>query len=273
MRLVIITCYFGKLPWYLCYFLHSCGYNPTIDFCVITDDVSYEGRLPLNVRFVYKSLEELRMLASDKLGLPVKIENGYKCCDWKPAYAFLFPEIVNGYDFWGHGDLDVIYGNIRSFITDEVLCNHDLVSVRPDWVTGCFLLFRNCDKMNRLFMHSRDYERVFTDSRHYCFDETNFQHDAFTAGKRYTEVPSEIESMMHVVQRLAEAGYIRPYFDLHIIEGRPGRLAWNRGTLVYKKEYEALLYHLIRLKEIYRPEKIPRRMPEAFIISPTRIYL
>jgi hypothetical protein len=121
-------------------------------------------------------------------------------------------------------------------------------------------------------MQSKDYQRVFTESRHFCFDETNFQHDAFTEGKRYREVPSEVESMMHVVQRLEEEGTLRAYFDQHIIEGRPGRLTWSKGTLSYKREYECLLYHLIKLKEVYRPIRLPRRMPETFFISPTRIY-
>ncbi|HEY4108054.1 DUF6625 family protein [Puia sp.] len=272
MRLAILSCYFGKLPWYLAYFLHSCAYNPTVDFFILTDDRSYEGGHPPNVHFVYRTLEEVQALASARLGVPVQLGNGYKLCDLKPAYGFIFRELVEGYDFWGHGDIDIIYGNIRNFITKELMREYDLISVRADWLTGCFLLFRNCDRVNRLFMQSRDYRRVFADGRHYCFDETNFQHDAFTDGKRYTEIPSEIESMMHVVRRLEEAGTIRPYFDHYIIEGTPGRLAWDKGTLSYKKEYEVLLYHLIKLKEVYRPVRVPRRIPETFFISPTRIY-
>lgn len=272
MSLAILTCYFGKLPWYFRYFLYSCGYNPTVDFYIITDDASLAEQYPPNVHFVYRTLEEVRALASARLGLDARIENGYKFCDFKPAYGVIFRDFVAPYDFWGHADIDIIYGNIRSFITDETLQAYDLVSVRADWLTGCFLLFRNCDKMNTLFQHSKDYQRVFTDPRHYCFDETNFQHDAFTEGKSWRQTPSEIESMMHVVQRLGEEGYLRPYFDQHIIEGRPGRLTWRRGTLSYKNEYEALLYHLIKLKEVYRPTHLSRRIPETFFISPTRIY-
>jgi hypothetical protein len=272
MRLAILTCYFGKLPWYFRYFLYSCGYNPTVDFYIITDDASFAGEHPANVHFVYRSLEEVRVQASARLGLAASIENGYKFCDFKPAYGIIFQDIVAPYDFWGHADIDIIYGNIRSFITDPIMQAYDLISVRADWLTGCFLLFRNCDKMNRLFMRSKDYQRVFTDPRHFCFDETNFQHDAFSEGKRYQEVPSEVESMMHVVQRLGEEGYLRPYFDQHIVEGRPGRLTWSKGTLSYKNQFEALLYHLIKLKQVYRPARLPRRMPETFFISPTRIY-
>jgi len=272
MRLAILTCYFGRLPWYFRYFFYSCGYNQTVDFYIITDDRSFEGQPPANVHFVFMSLDELREQASLQLGLAVRIDNAYKLCDLKPAYGIIFRDLVAGYSFWGHGDIDMIYGNIRSFITDELLQGYDLISVRHDWLTGCFLLFRNSEKVNRLFMHSKDYQRVFTDPRHFCFDETNFQHDAFHEGKRYREIPSEVESMMHVVQRLAEEGSLRAHFDQYIIEGRPGRLTWSKGTLSYKREFECLLYHLIKLKEVYRPVRMPRQMPETFFISPTRIY-
>jgi hypothetical protein len=272
MSLAILTCYFGNLPWYFPYFLHSCSYNPTVDFYIITNDPSHDGRQPANVHFIYRSLPQIQALASEKLGFPVGMNNAYKICDLKPAFGFIFHEILAPYDFWGHGDLDIIYGNIRNFITDELMRDYDLISVRADWLTGCFLLFRNCDRMNRLFMKSKDYRRVFTDPRHFCFDETNFQHDAFTEGKSYRDVASEIESMMHVVQRLEEEGEIKTYFEQYIIEGRPGRLAWDKGTLTYKNEYEALLYHLIKLKEVYRPARPPHRIQEKFFISPTRIY-
>jgi hypothetical protein len=272
MKIVIITCYFGKLPWYFKYFLHSCAYNSSIDFFIITNDHAFENKYPSNVHFVYQTLEQINTMASSKLTFTVRIENGYKFCDFKPAYGFLFSEIISGYDFWGHGDIDVIYGNIRNFITDEMMAAHDLISVRPDWAPGCFLLFKSTEKMNKLFMHSKDYKKVFSSNQHYCFDETNFQHDAFSDGKKYVAIPSEIESMMHVIRRLEESGYIKPYFDLHIIEGRPGRLKWDKGILTYKNGYEALLYHLIKLKEVYRPKSLSKKIPDTFHISPTRIY-
>ena len=78
--------------------------------------------------------------------------------------------------------------------------------------------------------------------------------------------------MMHVIQRMEEKGYIKAYFELHIVEGRPGRLKWDRGVLTYRNEYEALLYHLIKLKEVYKPKKLPIAIPHTFYISSNRIY-
>ncbi len=34
----MLTCWYGPYPWYFPYFIHSCGFNPTIDFILITDN-------------------------------------------------------------------------------------------------------------------------------------------------------------------------------------------------------------------------------------------
>jgi hypothetical protein len=267
----LITCYFGQLPWYLDYFIHSCKYNPTVDFFIITDDKTYLKELPANVKLIYQTLEEVCFLASEKLGFPVNITYGYKLCDFKPAYGLIFSEILNDYDFWGHTDIDIIFGDIRQFMTDEQLENYDLISVRPDWITGCFLLYRNTDKLNTLFTHSKDYKKVFTSPVHYCFDETNFAHDAFSEGTSYLEIDTEIESMMHVVKKMEAIGQLKPYFDLHIIEGLPGRLKWENGKMYYRNKYEILLYHMIYFKKQYNPGHI-NQIPGYFTISPAKIY-
>ncbi len=270
--IAIITCWYGKFPWYYSYFIQSCLFNPTIDFYIITDNDDSLIEKAANVKFIYKTLKDIEDKASLRLGFKVNIQNPYKLCDFKPAYGYIFSELIENYDFWGHGDIDLIFGNIRTFITDDLMNNYDLISVRPDWVPGCFLLFKNIPKMNLLFTQSKDYEKVFRSGTHFCFDETNFSHELFTAGYKYTEISSEIESMMHVIKRLEELHQIRPYFDLHIVEGRPGRLKWCNGILIYRNQFEVLLYHLIKLKEVYQPKNIRKEIGGTFFISPTRIY-
>jgi hypothetical protein len=259
------------MPWYFEYFVHSCSYNPTVDFIIINDDDTYVKTLPANVKLVYHTKEQVSRLASEKLGLLVIIENGYKMCDFKPAYGLIFSELLGAYDFWGHTDIDIIFGNIREFMTDDLLAEYDLISVRPDWITGCFLLYRNEGRTNKLFMNSRDYKKVFTSQVHYCFDETNFAHDDFSEGTSYLEINTEIESMMHVVKKMEAANYIKPYFDLHIIEGLPGKLKWQAGKMYYRNKYEILLYHMIHFKKLGEPQH-KKRIPESFCISTTKIY-
>ncbi|MFC0513593.1 DUF6625 family protein [Mucilaginibacter angelicae] len=270
-NIALITCYIGKLPWYFHYFVHSCSYNPSIDFFIFTDD---NTRIPVpgNVKVIYKTLDDIVKLATAKLNLEINITNGYKLCDFKPAYGLIFSDILSGYDFWGHCDIDIIFGNIRSFITDDLLARHDLISVRHDWLSGCFLLYQNTHKLNHLFLHSKDYKKVFGSSQHYCFDETNFAHDAFTNGMLYTDVETEIESMTHVVKKLEARNYISPFFDFLIIEGLPGRLRWDNGEMFYRNRYEVLFYHLIYFKRLPNLPKKVVNIPQSFTISPSKIY-
>ncbi|MBB6112882.1 hypothetical protein SAMN05421821_1242 [Mucilaginibacter lappiensis] len=269
--IALLTCFFGKLPWYFAYFVHSCRYNPDVDFIVVTDDTESLIPLPSNVRLIQKTLDEVSQLAAEQLGMEVNITYGYKMCDFKPAYGVIFARLLSSYDFWGHTDLDIIFGNIRDFLSSELLENYDLISVRPDWLTGCFLVYRNIEKVNRLYEHSKDYRKVFTDERHYCFDETNFSHDDFSEGKAYYNIHTEVESMMHVVKKMEAAGYIKPHFDLFIIEGVPGKLHWHEGRLYYRKKYEVLLYHLIYLKKRYQRKRLKGVVPGHFRITPSRI--
>ena len=270
MKIAMIITYFGEFPWYFKYFIHSCRYNLSVDFFIITDNEVQEN-FPPNVHIVKKSMSETINLIEQKLGLKVDIFFAYKLCDFKPAYGVIFSELIEGYDFWGHGDLDVIYGNIRNFMTDELLSEHDLISVRHDFLTGFFTLFRNCTKMNELFRQSKDYEKIFKSPRHFCFDETNFTVEQFNEGIPYTEIQTEIESMTHVVKKLQEQNYLNAYFNFHVIEGNPGRLRWKSGTLTYKKEFEIMLYHMVRFKKYCVPTKMTK-IPDVFYISPTRIY-
>lgn len=270
--IAVLICFLGKLPWYFNYFIHSVKYNSTIDFYIITDDRNSPINPPLNVKMIYKDRRDINQLATQKLGFKTNIKDGYKMCDFKPAYGFLFSNIIEGYDFWGHADMDVIFGDIRHFITNNVLEKHELINVRHDFLAGYFLLFKNTRKMNTLFMQSKDYEKVLSSEVHYCFDETNFQYNDFTSILAYPKKKHEVESMTHLVKRLEKANQLKTYFELHSIEGVPGKLNWVDGKLYYRNQYEILLYHMIYLKNIYKPKRVPHEIPETFSISPTSIY-
>lgn len=269
---IIITCYFGKFPWYFSYFLHSCLYNPSIDFFIITDNRTAILNKPENVKIIYKTLKEIKTIASEKLGFTVNIDYPYKLCDFKPAYGFLFHEIIKGYDFWGQSDLDIIYGDIRGFITDEMLDNYDFISLRHDYTTGCFAIYRNNEKMNTFFMRSKDYKLVFSHPKHYCFDECNFVWDELTAGKSIFDLETEIESFTHLIKAAVMTKEINAHFDFILMEGKTGRVVFDKGKIIYKKQFEAVLYHLFWLKKLYIPKKLPQKIPDKYYISPTRIY-
>jgi len=264
--------YLGNYPWYFPYFLHSCRYNPTVDFLIFTDNKA-KLDLPPNVKIIPYSLEQFKTEASKALGFEVAIESGYKLCDFKPAYGFIFRDWIKNYDFWGYCDVDVIFGNIRAFMTDELLNEYDIISARHDYLTGCFALYRNNEFMRELFKQSKDYRKVFTEPRNFFFDETNFAFEAFEKGLHYSLIKTEIESMTHVVRRLQEANKLKAYFEFQIVEGFAGNMLWNKGTLIYRKQFEAMLYHLVRFKRKYsEPVNLQRTIPDKFRIGKKKIY-
>ena len=81
---------------------------------------------------------------------------------------------MKGYDFWGWGDLDVVYGDIRHFMTDEVLSSHKMIS---GW--GHLTLYHNDEETNTYFMKPikgyQDYKDVFTHSESRYYDEYKYK--------------------------------------------------------------------------------------------------
>lgn len=245
--IAVIICYFGNLPWYFKFFAESCRHNPSIDFFLFTDVRNSEISLPKNLKEFPLNLAEFSKITSDKFDLDIHVKNGYKICDFRPSFGMIFEEWVKDYDFWGYGDLDVIYGDIRSFFTDELLETHNVLSVRTEYVTGFFSLFRNDYHINRLFMESPDYKRIFVEEKYLGFDECGLLCMNLINGSMLEELESEIKSITHVIKE-NKVGSINGYFDFHAIEGVPGRMKWSNGRLIYDQKFEALLYHLISFK-------------------------
>ena len=272
-KIVFIIPYIGKYTWYFPYFLHSCRYNSNVDFLIFTDNYNPKLELPTNVKIKPYSIEEFKIDAAKALGFEVAVEFGYKLCDFKPAYGAIFSDYIKDYDFWGYCDVDVIFGNIRSFMTDELLNEYDVISARHDYLTGCFALYRNNTYMRELFRQSKDYRNVFTDPRNFFFDETNFVFKAFEQGLHYSQIHTEVESMTHVVRRLQETNKLKAYFEFQIVEGFAGNMLWRKGTLIYRKQFEAMLYHLVRFKRKYsEPLDLYRIIPDEFRIGKKKIY-
>jgi len=269
-KICFLSCYFGKLPWYFRFFVQSCLYNPDIDFIFITDQKVNE-KLPANVIVKNYSLEDISELASANLGFELKIPYSYKVCDFRPAFGVIFEEMIQGYEFWGFCDIDVIFGNLRAFITNDILNHHDAIFIRKEYTTGYFAIFRNSLEINRIFEKSKDYQVVFQSPKHLCFDECNFKFIPLWDGVPVEEVKFDVECLTYVV-RVVLKNQIRSYFKTIDIEERkmkslPTNIEWREGRLFHENK-EVILYHLISLKKvplIYLPHW--RTLPARYFIS------
>lgn len=141
--ILFILPYFGKLPTYFQLYLNSCKANPDICWLIVTDNNMQQYSIPPNVMVRQMSFTSLQDMIANKFGTHILAP--YELCNYKVAYHDLFEE-ANNYDFWGFCDCDLIWGNLRNFITDDVLNNFDKISWR-----GHMTLFRNDTKINNAY--------------------------------------------------------------------------------------------------------------------------
>lgn len=172
MKVSIIAAYFGSLPSNFRYWLASCGWNPSIDFLIFTDQ-QVDGA-PKNVHIEPMSFEEVGRLASGALSYEVCLKRPYKLCDYKPAYGLIFKRWLNGYDYWGHCDLDMVFGNLEKTFVEYRL--HDYQRFLS---LGHLSLYKNDSFMNRAFMldaeGSPGWREAFSSDRSFAFDEVGMR--------------------------------------------------------------------------------------------------
>ena len=147
LRCVLIIPYFGKIPEYFHLWLKSAEANPKFTF-LIYSDLPFPVTQKSNVKIKKITFEQLHNRIHEKLGKHCKVKDPYKLCDYRPAYGYLFQEDIQEYDFWGFCDIDLIFGNLEKYLTQEVLANHDKL-----FMHGHFCLMRNNSVMNRLFLN------------------------------------------------------------------------------------------------------------------------
>ena len=167
MKVLFIIPYYGKLPCYFPAWLISAKAQKNIDFLLITDLFTEESD---NIKILNWSFEQTRQYIQTKFDFKISLERPYKFCDYKPAYGYIFEEFLKGYDFWGHCDIDTIFGDLYSFL-QEPLEKYDAIG---RW--GHLSLYKNATGINRLFMSDKglfNYKEVFSNDYSYAFDETS----------------------------------------------------------------------------------------------------
>ena len=121
----IILPYYGKLPANFAHWLRSAEMNETIDFLIVTD-LAVSAASP-NVEVINISLEELLERMETLYGQKIAFTGLHKLCDFKPLYGEIFADYVRDYDFWGYCDCDMIFGDIRAFITEDILAAYNSI--------------------------------------------------------------------------------------------------------------------------------------------------
>lgn len=97
--------------------------NSTIDFLICTDQKVDSNAA--NIKVFTTNLLEIKKRIEELIKFKVCLSSPRKLCDYKGLYGLIFQEYTKNYDFWGFCDSDLIFGNIRTFLTDDILNNYD----------------------------------------------------------------------------------------------------------------------------------------------------
>lgn len=169
-KIAIIIPFFGNLncKGYFQRFLDSCEINSQITWFIFTDDKT-PYKYPPNIKITYMRFEDLKEIIQKKYDFQIKLHTSYKLCDFKPAYGDIFESYISDYDWWGYADIDLIWGCVDHFISDDLLNSYEQLYSR-----GHLTLSRNNEKMRMLYRDSGGielYKKIFSEEKHYAFDE------------------------------------------------------------------------------------------------------
>jgi uncharacterized protein DUF6625 len=150
-------------------FLLSCRTNADVQWVIYTD-IDPAPAAPANVTFKRMSVQELNDRCSRLLGATIDIKRR-KLCDLKVTYGVIFADELQPFDFWGCSDLDIVWGDIRRFATDQRLRTHDIFSSRKEKLSGHCTFYRNTSAVNRLFERIPEVRALLATSHYEHLDE------------------------------------------------------------------------------------------------------
>lgn len=259
-KIALIGSFFlGNFLNYFPLFLKSCKNNPDFDWFLFTDNKE-KFDYPANVHVIYMSFDELKELVNSKFDFEVNLDKPYKLCDFKCAYGYIFEDWIKEYDFWGHTDYDMIFGNLSHFVSDKMLEKYEKL-----FVLGHFTLYRNTYENNRVFQKKLDgkllFRDVFRSSESMNFDEDwngreNINDIYRQEGISLYENPDNESMIADIYTKSSDfkVAYQRPGEWTDIIEKRTNSFfAYENGRLLryYKNEnnYTVKEYMYIHLQK------------------------
>jgi hypothetical protein len=165
-----------QFPAYFDFFLESFSKNKNITLKIFTNipTKKYQSYTKdSSIQFFNISLHEAYKRFVDRLGivdLSYKDFRAYKICDFKPTFGLVFSEYLQGFDYWGYFDADMIIGNLSPYFRSETLNEFNIITATKP-IAGCLTLYKNQAAMNTLFQKSPDHVKVFNSAKNYKFDE------------------------------------------------------------------------------------------------------
>ncbi len=234
--IILIYPYFGTLPSQYKMWRASALQNPSVDFMFFTDAAVEPA---YNIIVHKMCFDEFRGMVQQVFDFPIVLDRPYKLCEYKQTYGLVLHNYIKEYDYWGFGDIDAVLGDLRAFITNEVLTHQFILG----W--GHLTLLHNDSETNTYFMHQedgfQDYHDAFTTSRITFFDE--FGHGG-CSDKWRTCIPADcwLQEPFDNVSKPKQAYHFNslthPYWQQIVFEYYQGKLyaVRFRNGMIEKRE-------------------------------------
>ena len=129
-------------------------------------------------------------------------------------YGLLFSEELKGYDYWGWLNPHVMLGDVRKFITDDILNEYDIISGKGRQIAGHNCILKNTDVINNLFKH----KNLYIDTLKTTWYENFFEENTFTTICKENEINGNIKCLFR--------SHCAPYGDY----------VWENGKVKQLKE-------------------------------------
>lgn len=248
--------YFGQWPFWFSFFLRSCQTNHDISW-ILYSDCPIPDELPSNVRIITTSYSDYCDRVSDTLKINFRPLSPYKLCDLKPALGYVHEEELKGFDFWAFGDIDLVYGNLRSHFTSDRLARYEIIVTHERRVSGHCCLLRNSSFMQTAFMQVANWKELLSNPRHQWFDESAFSH-LFIRHKNWPRTLSKITRPFSRWARSIDnvEAFTTPYGKIPWVDGSrdyPQQWFWNEGRLTNDRDggREFPYFHFVVWKKFF----------------------
>lgn len=235
-KICFVIVYFGKFPVWLPAFLLSCAHNPSIQWKIWNDIEDFQGEFPANVTSIPMTLEEFKGMATELIDAPIHINTPHKLCDFKPLYGDIFKAQLSNFDYWGHCDLDLVWGDIESFLHRIQFQQYDIISSRSSAICGHFTLYKNIPALNTFYTQVSNFRKVFLKPKYAGFDEGYFSYKLFLESEKDDFLYKIFWPKKHAV-------------DWPELEIKPIGWKWKKGKIVNSYGQERIYLHFMKWKK------------------------
>lgn len=197
MKIAMFAPYFGpdknqSFSNYFEYWQKSAAANREIDFFIPTNLDFSRYRKYDNIHFIEMSAEVFWEKIQSILDFPIS-HDYYKTGEYRIFFGIIFSDIIQGYDYWGITEFDMIYGDILKFVGEYLERGVNVVGK-----TAPFRLIKNTYEMNHMpFWDLKEFEHPLTLEVAFSTDYTWYFSEIRGMNVRYYQAGIEIASIDH----------------------------------------------------------------------------